>query len=351
MARPRRLTRAELVAARLATQRLTGAPFASVGAAVAWFGAVQAQDLRGALWGIGQRVRGATEASVEQAFAMRAIVRTWPMRGTLHAVAAADVHELVGLLAPRVLARAAGRYRELAIDERVLGKARDVLAAALAGGVTLTREELYATLAAAGIPPTGQRGIHIIGALAMQRVLCLGALRGRQQTFALLDDWIAPPQQPRERDELLGELARRYFTSHGPATIDDFAWWTGLPLGEARRAHSIARAGLREVSIDGAPYWYAGARRTAARGVHLLPPWDEYTVAYRDRTAIVDGARAANGLAPVILAGGRVAGTWTRRLARDRVIVEPRLFGNARVALGPALARYGAFLGKPAALR
>jgi len=350
MARPRRLTRAELVAARLATQRLTGAPFASVGAAVAWFGAVQAQDLRGALWGIGQRVRGATEASVEQAFATRAIVRTWPMRGTLHAVAAADVHELVGLLAPRVLARAAGRYRELSIDDRVLGRARDVLAAALAGGVTLTRDELYAQLAAAGIAPTGQRGIHIIGALAMQRVLCLGAMRGRQQTFALLDEWIAPPPA-RDRDDILGDLARRYFTSHGPATIDDFAWWTGLPLGEARRGHAIARAGLREVAVDGEPYWHAGTRRATATGVHLLPPYDEYTVAYRDRTAIVDAARATNGLAPVILAGGRVVGTWTRRVARDRVIVEPALFGRTRVALAPALARYGAFIGKPAALR
>jgi winged helix DNA-binding protein len=354
MARARRLTRAQLVAARLANHRLAGAPFASVAEAVAWFGAVQAQDLRGALWGIGQRVRAATEADVERALADRAIVRTWPMRGTLHAVAAADVHWLVGLLAPRVLARAAGRHRELALDARTFATARALCERALAGGAGHTRDELYALLAAGGISCAGQRGIHILAALAMQGVLVIGAMRGKQPTFALLDEWIAPPA-PRDREQLLGELARRYFTSHGPATLADFAWWTGLPLGEARRAHAIARPALTEVTVDDAPYWHGGLRRArAGGGARLLPPYDEYTVAYRDRAAILDPAhraQAKNGIfSPVVLVGGRVVGTWTRELRRDRVIVHPRLFGG-RAALGPALARYGEFVGKPAALR
>jgi len=353
MARARRLTRAQLVAARLANHRLTGAPFASVAEAVAWFGAVQAQDLRGALWGIGQRVRGATERDVERALADRAIVRTWPMRGTLHAVAAADVHWLVGLLAPRVLARAAGRHRELALDARTFATARGLCERALAGGASRTREELYALLGAGGVSPAGQRGIHILAALAMQRVLVIGAMRGKQPTFALLDEWIAPPA-PRDRDELLGELARRYFTSHGPATLADFAWWTGLPLGEARRAHAIALPALSEVTVDGAPYWHGGLRRARAGGARLLPAYDEYTVAYRDREAILDPAhhaQAKHGIfSPVVVVRGRIAGTWTREQRRDAVIVHPRLFGG-RAALGPALARYGEFVGKPAALR
>ena len=353
MARARRLTRAQLVAARLANHRLAGAPFASAADVVAWFGAVQAQDLRGALWGIAQRARGATEADVVRLLAERAIVRTWPMRGTLHAVAAADAHWLLGLLAPRVLARAAGRYRELALDARTFAKARGLCERALAGGAAWTRDEIYALFDAGGISPAGQRGIHIVGALAMQGVLVIGAMRGKQPTFALLDEWIAPPA-PRDRDELLGELARRYFTSHGPATLADFAWWTGLPLGEARRAHAIAQPALTEVTVDGAPYWHGGLRRASAGAARLLPPYDEYTVAYRDRAAILDAAhhaQAKNGIfSPVVLVGGRVAGTWTREVRRDRVIVHPRLFGG-RAALGPALARYGEFVGKPAALR
>lgn len=346
-----RMTRRELVRARLATQRLTGAPFASVAAAVAWFGAVQAQDYRAALWGIGQRVRGATEAVVERAISTRAIVRTWPMRGTLHLLASADVHWITRMLAPRVIARAAGRHRELGLDSRTFTKARGVLERALAGGDVTTRDELYALLARNRIAPTGQRGIHILGMLAMQGVLCCGPHRGRQPTFTLLDEWVAPPPA-RDRDDALGELARRYFTSHGPATLADFAWWTGLPLGDARRAHALAKPDLEEITAGGQPCsWVPSRRRDAGPAVHLLPPYDEYTVAYRDRSAILDPAHAehsGNGIfSPVIAIAGKIAGTWTREIRRDRVVVRAKLLSPAaRAPLAAAVARYGAFHGR-----
>lgn len=346
------MTRRELVRARLATQRLTGAPFATVAAAVAWFGAVQAQDYRAALWGIGQRVRGATEADVERAIAARAIVRTWPMRGTLHLLAAADVHWITRMLAPRVIARSARRHRELGLDARTFARARGVLERALAGGNVMTRDELYALLARNRIAPAGQRGIHVLSMLAMQGVLCLGPHRGRQPTFTLLDEWIAPPPA-RDRDAALGELARRYFTSHGPATLADFAWWTGLPLGDARRAHALARPDLEELTVDGQPCaWVPSRRRAAGPAVHLLPPYDEYTVAYRDRGAILDPAHAAhtgNGIfSPVIAIAGQIAGTWTRELRRDRVVVRANLLRPAAAAapLAAAVARYAAFHGR-----
>jgi hypothetical protein len=346
-----RMTRRELVHARLATQRLTGAPFASVAAAVAWFGAVQAQEYRPALWGIGQRVRGATEAYVERAIAERLIVRTWPMRGTLHLLAAADVHWITRLLATRVVARSAGRHQQLGLDARTFARARAVLERALAGGKLMTRDEVYTLLAQNRIAPTGQRGAHLLTMLAMQGVLCFGPHRGKHPTFTLLDEWIPPPPA-RDRDEALGELARRYFTSHGPATLADFAWWTGLPLGDARRALALAAPDLEELTVDGQPYaWVPSQRRTAGPTVHLLPPYDEYTVAYRDRSAVLDPAHAehtGNGIfSPVIAISGKLAGTWTRELRRDRIVVHADLLRPAAHApLAAAVTRYAAFHGR-----
>jgi hypothetical protein len=223
-----------------------------------------------------------------------------------------------------------------------------VLERALAGGNVMTRDELYALLAQSRIAPAGQRGIHVLSMLAMQGVLCLGPHRGRQPTFTLLDEWIAPPP-PRDRDAALGELARRYFTSHGPATLADLAWWTGLPLGDARRAHALAKPDLEELTVDGQPCsWVPSRRRVAGPAVHLLPPYDEYTVAYRDRGAILDPAHAeqtGNGIfSPVIAIAGTLAGTWTREIRRDRVVVRARLLRPAaRAPLAAAVARYAAF--------
>ena len=359
MRRPRRTPFRELIDLRLAAQRLAGARFPRVADAVAWFGAVQAQDYPGAQWGIGQRVQGATAADVERAIAAREIVRTWPMRGTLHVLAAADVHWMTRLLAPRVIQRAAGRHRQLGLDARTVRRARDVRTRALAGGAALTRPEAYATLAAAKIPPTGQRGIHILGVLAMQGALCFGPHRGKQPTFVLLDEWVAAPAD-RDRDDALGELARRYFTSHGPATIADLAWWSGLPLGDAKRAHDIAFAARTLESFQFAErgYWAgvgaAPAPRTRGTTIHLLPAYDEYTVAYRDRFQIVEYAHVRatqNGLSPVVLADGRVAGTWTRAIRPDRVIVDADLLWKLpRGPLAAAAGRFGTFHGRRGAL-
>jgi DNA glycosylase AlkZ-like len=349
-----RMTRDALARTRLSVQRLVGAPFPTVAAAVAWFGAVQAQDYRAALWGIGQRVRAATEADVERAIASREIARTWPMRGTLHLLAAADIHWITRLLAPRALARAAGRHRELGLDARTLARAGAVFAKELAGGVTRTRDELYELLAKNRISPAGQRGIHVLAALAMQGLVCFGPHRGKQPTFTLLDEWIPPPP-PRDRDDALRDLATRYFTSHGPATLADFVWWTGLPVADARRA--VALASLDELAVGGtAHYWVASRRRATGPRVHLLPPYDELTVAYRDRSAVLDPAHAAatkNGIfSPVIAVDGRIVGTWTREMTRDRIVVRASLLRRVATAgLDDAVARFGAFHGRSAELR
>ncbi len=351
---PREIDAAEVVALRLAAQRLGGARRSGVGEVVSWFGAVQAQDYKGALWGIGQRAGSKSEADVEAAIEAREIVRTWPMRNTLHFVAAADVGWMLDLLAPRAMARARGRYRELGLDDATFAASRVCLERQLRDGGRMTRAEAYAALDGANISPAGQRGIHILGQLAMQGVLCFGPRRDKQATFLLAGEWL-PERRALGRDEALGELARRYFTSHGPASAGDFGWWTGLALGDARRAIEIARPELVERTESGVAL-FGGARRAARKrpafGVHLLPPFDEYSVAYKNREAIVElrfVPRLGALLSPAIASEGRIVGTWRRTLARGRVDVVATpftSFGSAvRRGLEEAAARYGAFLG------
>ena len=341
---------------RLASQQIAHARFTTPADLVRWMGAVQAQDLAGSRWALGLRLPSAVESDVEAAVAARTIVRTWPMRGTLHYVPAADTRWMLRLLAPRVIARSAGRYRQLELDTAAFRRAAKVLTRALSGG-PLTRGEAYAALERGRVSPAGQRGIHILGHLAQHGLVCLGARRGKQPTFVLLEEWLPPSPEP-SREEALATLAARYFASHGPATVHDFAWWTGLLLKDAQAA--IAAAGSKVVSEphEGRLLYSSSearpspaARRTAAA---LLPAWDEYVVAYKDRSAALDPASTANpgsgvGLSLVAI-DGRIRGSWRRSLSGSTVRVSVT-FRNAvtrdeRRAVEAGAARYGRFLGR-----
>jgi DNA glycosylase AlkZ-like len=348
---------------RLRTQRLAGAGFGVPADVVRWFGAVQAQDYPGALWAVGMRTSGATEADVEQAVSARTIVRTWPLRGTLHFVAPEDVRWMMTWLAPRMIARAAARFRQLELDARTFARSSAVFVEALQGNRQLSRPRLYALLERAGINTAEGRGLHILWRCAHDGLICFGAREGKQHTFALLEEWV-PRAKVLDRDEALAELALRYFTSHGPATLKDFAWWSGLGAADTRRAADIAGASLRTTTIEGERYLYGGRTRGLAPAMKkagsphavLLPPYDEYTVAYRDRRAALDpkhAAAARNGIfGPTLVLNGRIAATWTRRLTKDgvAVAVQPfsRLSGTQARAAAAAVARYGRFLGRPA---
>jgi hypothetical protein len=346
-----------LATLRLRHQRIGHNPFASAAEAVRWFGAVQAQDYLGALWAIGLRTRGATETSVEQAIAERTIVRTWPLRGTLHFVAAEDARWMLDLCAPRTLARNAQRLRrDHGIDNRIVVRSRKVLTDALGGGVCLARPELYRRLEGARIATGASRGLHLLWWHATEGLICLGARAGKQQTFALLDDWL-PPTPPRLREESLAELARRYFTSHGPATVRDFAWWSGLTATDAALALEMVAQELLATTIEDRTYWQARSATDTRAGssCHLLPCYDEYTVAYQDRGAVMSSevaARADSGhgiFHPPIVSDGQIVGTWSRAVQRSSVAITYRLFapvGRRQTrALATAARRYAKFLG------
>jgi hypothetical protein len=351
------MIRADLLRLRLATHALARARFRTPEEVVAWFGAVQAQDYLGSLWAIGQRMRAATEAKVEAAETRRAIVRLWPMRGTLHFVAAADVRWMTQLLAPRVIARNAARIaREVGVDSRIVARSRDVVTRTLAGGRRLERTALYEALEARRIGTGSSRGLHILGWLAQEGTICLAGREGKQHTFALLDEWI-PKAAALEREAALAELATRYFTSHGPATLRDLMWWAGLTAADAQAAIDGAKHSLAREMLDGVAFWRGApsARRrsdTGHRGtsVSLLPAFDEYTVAYHERALLADTAASKMALlSPAILVDGKVAGHWARKLGKREVTVMARLHRKLTrtesAALQEAARSYGSFVG------
>jgi len=349
------MTPKEIATQRVSNQRLAKTRFRGPSDVVGWLGAVQAQDYLGSLWAIGLRTVGATERDVEKAITDRSIVRTWPMRGTLHFVPAEDVRWMLRLLTPRVVARSAGRYKQLELDERTFSRSQKVVVRALDGGKQLTRTEMYRALEAARISVAGQRGIHILGHLAQEGLICFSARSGKQQTFALLEEWV-PATKSLERDEALAKLARRYFTSHGPATLHDFTWWSGLKTIDARAGLEMARGDLLQEIVDGRVYWFPSPspRSTnATPAALLLPVYDEYTVAYKDRSDILDpryARQAGNGIfRSTIVMDGRITGRWGRALRKDTVVITTSPFEKFKRAeagaLKTAAERYGAFLG------
>lgn len=329
---------------------------------VAKLGAMQAQDYAGALWSIGLRLPNATKADVEEAIANRTIVRTWPMRGTLHFVAAADVHWMLTLLTPRVIAGAARRRQQLELDESTFVRCEKVFVRVLQGGNQLTREELFAALEGAKIPVDNHRGYHILWRLAQEKVLCFGARRGKQHTFTLLDEWM-PSTRSLEHNSALAELTQRYFSSHGPATLQDFVWWSGLKVSEARAGLDGVSSKLVKESINGKVYWTSPNIPTSSRvpsGVFLLPGFDEYMLGYQDRSASLDPQHAnrivpgSNGMfLPTIVSNGRVVGTWKRVFKKKTVIVTPSPFSSLNKAetlcIAAAAKGYGRFMALPVA--
>jgi hypothetical protein len=355
------MTPAEILRLRLENQALARASFRKPEDAVAWFGAVQAQDYLGSLWAVGQRTQRATEASVEAAEARRAIIRTWPMRGTLHFVTPADARWMLSLLAPRVISRNAARLkREVDVDASVVARSRDIVERALEGGRRLERAAVYAALESRKIRTANSRGLHIVLWLAMEGTLCMAGRSGKQHTFALLDDWI-PKSRYLARDEALAALAHRYFTSHGPATMRDFAWWAGITAKDAQAGVDGAQSSLAQDEVDGATYWWneppRSLRRNAAAAnaepqVRLLPAFDEYTVAYEDRSILCSDPQRRSKmelLNPAVLVDGRVVGTWKRVIDKRSVAIETSLwrsFNRAEhAALQEAASRFAGFLG------
>jgi hypothetical protein len=329
---------AEVALLRLVAQRLAGPRPATAAEAVRWLTAVQGQDLPGALTSVALRTAGGTRADVTAALDRGEVVRSWPMRGTLHLVPAEDLGWMLAVLGPRVLAGAASRRAALELTEDDVERAREVAVGALAGGHRLARADLLAVLTDAGVPTTGQRGYHVLWYLAQTGTLCLGPTAGAEQLFVLLDEWVPAPRRL-DREEALGELALRFFRSHGPATVRDLVRWAGVLVRDVRTGLALAGDRLARRDVDGVAHWMDPATpdrlagcRAEAGGVLLLPGFDELVLGYADRSCTVPPAFADrivpgnNGMfRATVVSEGQVVAVWRRagRPAAPTLAVEP----------------------------
>jgi hypothetical protein len=320
---------------------------------------MQAQDYSGVKWGIGLRTAGATEATINQAAADYSIIRTWLIRGSLHLAAGKDVRWMLKLLAPHIIANSARRYRQLELSEEDFSDSYKILNRALNETSPLTRTEIFHSLDQASVSVEGQRGYHILRRAALEGLICFGPFKDKSETYVLLDD-CGTDRFALEKDEALAELALRYFQSHGPATLEDYRWWSGLRAADARTGIKLNQPYLVEERIGDSLYWFlegqVQARNSAPSGV-LLPAYDEYVLGYKARDLVLNPkfdtkAVSNNGVfRPVIVIDGQILGTWKQKVKRHSRSVSLNSFKSMTAdqikALKEAIDQYAAFVSQP----
>ena len=343
---------------RLVNQHLTAPRLTRPEAVVAWMGAVQAQDYAAAKWALGLRLVEATDDVVERAFNDGSIVRTHVLRPTWHFVAPVDIRWMLALTGPRVRALSAPYFRKLGLDENVLSRCNAAIERALRGGKQLTREQLRSALQEAGIQADEELRLpYILIHAELEALICSGPRQGKQFTYMLLEERV-PKARAMERNESVRELTRRFFASHGPATPQDFAKWSGLTVADARLGIELAGDELCKESWEGRLFWFSAAESATqpeastrpTPTAYLLPNYDEYTIGYKDHAAVFDTSKMAQLIfAHTVILDGQVAGTWKRTLRKREVVIELNTFTKLTKAqsrlIGAAAKRYGKFLG------
>lgn len=346
------MKRDALAPLRMRNQRLWGSRFETPREVVRWFGALQAQEFALAKWSIAQRTRGMSRAAVDQAFAAGVIVRTHLLRPTWHFALGEDIRWLLKATAPRVNALNAYYNRQHRLDTKLLAKSNSIIAKALEGGAHLTRSELAAALTHGGIRAVGNRLAYILMHAELDAVVCNGAMRGKQHTYALLAER-TPPVKTLDREAALAELTRRYFTSRGPATLNDFARWSSLTAAEGREALALVAGELKSDVIDGKTYWFGPLPRASASpkpAVDLVQGYDEIIMSYgesRDASFTPVDSRLLN----TVLLDGRMIGKWKPVAQRNSVVIKTvlnrALTRVEKDALDDAIQAYTRFAGVP----
>lgn len=342
---------AALLRARAAFQRLAGPPMSSPEDVVAHFGCMQSQDFAMAKWAIARRSTGVTNASLDDAFNGGRFLRTHILRPTWHFVVPEDLGWIMAVTAPRVHRLMAGHNRTIDLGDGELGKASDVIVAALNGGSALTRSELAEHLADAGINATGPRLAHLIIHSELLALICNGPLAGRHHTYVRAPV-TATEAMTLPEDEALARLARTYVRGHGPAEPADLRWWSSLTLTESRRAFVLA--GLEPTMIDGRQFWYDGAAVADSQvpRAALMPPFDE-CISYVGKP--IDPGRFPGKLpdlargSGLLFVDGLISGTWSRTIKAQYVHVDVRIHGPVPRVIAKAIeadaGRYAAFMG------
>jgi Winged helix DNA-binding domain len=324
---------------------------------VDWMGAMQAQDYAMAKWAIGVRLPEATDRMIETAMSKGEIIRTHLLRPTWHIVSADDIYWMLALRATRIKAAMRPRFNQLGLTEDMVVKSNQIMEKALRGGKNLTREEILPELTKAGIPVDENRASHLLMWAELDGLVCSGATKGKKLTYALLEERVPKADLP-STEEALAKLAKKYYSSHGPATVQDFAWWSGLSAKEASHALELVKSNFKAETINGQTYWYLQVQSPAPKEkkvVTLLPAFDEFIISYTDRGAALpfenfNKAVSNNGIfRPIVVVNGQVTGIWKRTIQKGKVVVETEFFQPPEKTtlrlIEEAARRYGNFLG------
>lgn len=343
---------------RMINQQIAGSKFLSAKELVSWMGAMQAQDFAMAKWAIGLRLPGSTEKDIETAIDNGEIIRTHLLRPTWHLVSSDDIYWMLRLTAPHIKSSMKSRDKQLGLDEKVYSKSNAILIDALQNNNHLTREELVVRLNEANIETSDNRAAHIMMQAELEGIICSGITKKKKQTYALLSERVKE-EKVLSREEALNKLANTYFKSHGPATLKDFSWWSGLPAADSRKALELAKSGFISETIEGETYWFTITETDALKmekSVYILPAFDEFIISYKDRTSTLhldhhSKAVSSNGIfRPVIVVNGQVEGIWKRSPVKNKFLLETGFFNpEARISqklVEEAVSSFGNFLNK-----
>jgi hypothetical protein len=354
----------DIVRYRLHNQLLSQTKYTRPSQVVEQLGAVQSQDYAGAKWALAQRLKDATtDAAIDKAFNEGKLLRTHVMRPTWHFVHPKDIRWLLMLTAGRVHAGSAFMYRKLELDQAIRTKSYKIFEKSLRDNKYLTRSEIGSAFAKAGIPAEGMRLGYFVMSAELDGIICSGPRKGKQFTYALLEER-APQVKPLKRDEALAELTRRYFATRGPATLQDFTWWSGLTMADARKGIEMTKTKFVSEVWEDQTYWFADAVspvREKSPTAHLLPNYDEYFIGFKDRSAIGQVAKSAgikaddpSLIAHIIILDGQIVGGWRRTITKNAIMLEQKLFTELTRSQERALAqetdRYSEFLQLPVEL-
>lgn len=352
------MTSIDISNTRLNNQQISKTKFLEPKDIVSWMGAMQAQDFLMAKWAVGLRLKNANEKSIEDAYNKGDIIRTHLLRPTWHFVSCDDIYWMIELTGHRILSsmRTSHAYLELIAD--VINKSMDIITNALIERSSLTRQELEIELNLENINTDNFRMSHLLFCAELQGLVCSGGLHNGKITYSLLSERV-PKKKTLTKDESLAELAKRYFTSHAPAAIKDFRWWSGLTLNDIRKALDFVKSDIISEKVDSEtyflPYNFNGKIKTD-ESIYLLPAFDEFLISYANRDASlaqVNNKKAIsnNGMFhPVIVYKGQVIGLWKRMLKKDKVIINIELFRTlnktSQVKIEKRAEKYGDFLEK-----
>ena len=350
----------DLLNQRLQNQKIEGIKAETPEEAVRWMGAIQAQEYSHALWAVGLRTKTATKKAVEEAIIEKKIIRTWPMRGTLHFVVPDQARWLLNLSKERMRQKSKSRMKELGIDDNLIEYCKGIFIEELKDESLRTRQELFALLEKEGIGTKDQRGYHILWQIAQDRLISMGPVAEKKQFFMLLKN-VSPNLSEVPREEALGKLAGRYFTSRGPATVYEFSWWAGLFVEDARTGIEIIRDNLTSKVSGEKEFWVSGIEEEVKIDhepkVRFLPSFDEYLIGYKDRSEVLKNELigevipSKNGmLSPIIVVDGKVTGIWKPTVRKNGVDLDFNFsipFPYEKELIYKEANRYSDFIGLP----